>query len=494
MQDQSTQDAQTGDAAHVRFDQAFVVWLKISLLSFGGPAGQIAVMHRLLVEELKWVSETRFLHALNFCMLLPGPEAQQLTIYLGWLLHRVRGGVVAGVMFVLPGALIVLVLSILYVSYQQTMAMGAIFFGVKAAVLAIVVTALWRLAGRILRQARLIAITMASFLASFVFGVPFPLVILGAALTALLWRVPTGGADDKAAESNDTANDTANDTVNDTGGETSGETSGDPADPAAASRGAQPIIDRRVTDHRAAPSNRSALRAAGICAVLWLAPVVILHGWLGAGHIYVQQGMFFSQVAVVTFGGAYAVLSYMAQQTVGHYGWLSAGEMLDGLGMAETTPGPLIMVTQFVGFIGAYRNPGMLDPMLAGTLGALVTTWVTFAPCFLWIFLGAPYIEALRGNRLLATALTGITAAVVGVVLNLAIWFGLRVMFGDLVEVTVPITGQALQLPAIASFDPLASAITVSAFLAIAVFRVGMIKVLTTSACLGLAAGSVGLV
>ncbi|MGB1872413.1 MAG: chromate transporter, partial [Candidatus Puniceispirillaceae bacterium] len=225
----------------------------------------------------------------------------------------------------------------------------------------------------------------------------------------------------------------------------------------------------------------------------WLAPVAILYGWLGAGHIYVQQGLFFSQVAVVTFGGAYAVLSYMAQQTVGHYGWLSAGEMLDGLGMAETTPGPLIMVTQFVGFIGAYRSPGMLDPMLAGCLGALVTTWVTFAPCFLWIFLGAPYIEALRGNRTLAVALTGITAAVVGVILNLAIWFGLRVMFIDLVEVTLPFTGRVLQLPAIASFDPLASAITIGAFLAITVFRAGMISVLATSASLGLVAGSVGL-
>ena len=201
-----------------------------------------------------------------------------------------------------------------------------------------------------------------------------------------------------------------------------------------------------------------------------------------------------SAIAVVTFGGAYAVLSYMAQQTVGHYGWLSAGEMLDGLGMAETTPGPLIMVTQFVGFIGAYRSPGSLDPMLAGTLGALVTTWVTFAPCFLWIFLGAPFIESLRGNRVLATALTGITAAVVGVVLNLALWFGLRVMFGELVEVELPITGSTMELPAIASFDPLASAIAVSAFLAVSLFRVGMIKVLGVSACAGLALGSVGLV
>ena len=458
MQDHSTQQTPADEDTHVRFDQALFVWLKISLLSFGGPAGQIAVMHRLLVEELKWVSEKRFLHALNFCMLLPGPEAQQLTIYLGWLLHRVRGGVVAGVLFVLPGALIVLALSMLYVSYQQTMIMTSMFFGIKAAVLAIVVTALWRLAGRILRHGRLIAITTASFLASFVFGVPFPLVIFGAAVTALLWRVSAK----RAGEDGDDAGDGR-------------------------------VIDRRVARHRATPSSQGALRAALICAILWLAPVLFLYGWLGVGHVYVQQGMFFSQVAVVTFGGAYAVLSYMAQQTVGHYGWLSAGEMLDGLGMAESTPGPLIMVTQFVGFIGAYRSPGMIDPMLAGTLGALVTTWVTFAPCFLWIFLGAPYIEALRDNRVLATALTGITAAVVGVVLNLAIWFGLRVMFTDLVEVTVPLSGQALQLPALASFDPLASGITIVAFMAITIFRVGMIRVLVTSACLGLAAGSVGL-
>jgi len=459
MQDQPSRETSTDDNRQVRFDQALLVWLKISLLSFGGPAGQIAVMHRLLVEELKWVSERRFLHALNFCMLLPGPEAQQLTIYLGWLLHRVRGGVVAGVLFVLPGALIVLALSMLYVTYQQTMAMTSIFFGIKAAVLAIVATALWRLADRILRHGRLMVITAASFLASFVFAVPFPLVILVAALAALLWQVPADGKGDRPDDADE-----------------------------------QGIIDRRIARHGAKPTSRSALRAAFVCAILWLAPVVLLYGWLGAGHIYAQQGLFFSQVAVVTFGGAYAVLSYMAQQTVGHYGWLSAGEMLDGLGMAETTPGPLIMVTQFVGFIGAYRSPGMLDPMLAGTLGALVTTWVTFAPCFLWIFLGAPYIEALRGNRLLATALTGITAAVVGVILNLAIWFGLRVMFTDLVEVTLPVTGRALPLPAIASFDPLASAITIAAFGAIVIFKVGMIRVLATSACLGFAAGSVGLV
>ncbi len=442
----------------VRFNQAVFVWFKISLLSFGGPAGQIAVMHRLLVEELKWVSEKRFLHALNFCMLLPGPEAQQLTIYLGWLLHRVRGGVVAGTLFVLPGALTVLVLSIIYVTYQQEMLVSSIFFGVKAAVLAIVTTALWRLARKILRKKLLIGITIAAFLASFVFAVPFPIVIVGAALATYFF----GEASVQTARSDE--------------------------------EGEARIIDSWVAAG-GSPKPHRAFLVAAICAFLWLAPIAVLYGWLGAGHVYVQEAMFFSKMAVVTFGGAYAVLSYMAQQTVGYYGWISAGEMLDGLGMAETTPGPLIMVTQFVGFMGAYHSPGMLDPMMAGCLGALVTTWVTFAPCFLWIFLGAPYIEALRGNRVLAVALTGITAAVVGVVLNLAIWFGLRVMFVELSDVALlGLDGIAVSLPVLSSFDPLASAILAGALVAIAIFGVGMIKVLAVCAAAGLALGSVGLV
>ena len=442
----------------VSFNQAVFVWFKISLLSFGGPAGQIAVMHRLLVEELKWVSEKRFLHALNFCMLLPGPEAQQLTIYLGWLLHRVRGGVVAGTLFVLPGALTVLVLSIIYVTYQQEMLVSSIFFGVKAAVLAIVTTALWRLARKILRKKLLIGITIAAFLASFVFAVPFPIVIVGAALATYFF----GEASVQTARSDE--------------------------------EGEARIIDSWVAAGGSPKPNR-AFPVAAICAFLWLAPIAVLYGWLGAGHVYVQEAMFFSKMAVVTFGGAYAVLSYMAQQTVGHYGWISAGEMLDGLGMAETTPGPLIMVTQFVGFMGAYHSPGMLDPMMAGCLGALVTTWVKFAPCFLWIFLGAPYIEALRGNWVLAVALTGITAAVVGVVLNLAIWFGLRVMFVELSDVALlGLDGIAVSLPVLSSFDPLASAILAGALVAIAVFGVGMIKVLAVCAAAGLALGSVGLI
>lgn len=439
----------------ISLSKAIFVWLKISLLSFGGPAGQIAVMHRILVDELKWISERRFLHALNFCMLLPGPEAQQLTIYLGWLLHRVRGGIIAGVLFVVPGAAAMLAFSIIYVTYQQEMAVTSLFFGIKAAVLAIVVTAVWRLSRKILQRRLLVGIMAASFLASFVFAVPFPLIILGAALAGFL-RSSADENDDQPVSENQ---------------------------------------NERAIDSMAAsgkrPQRLTSLRVILVCGTLWLGPVWLLYGVFGAGHIFTQQGLFFSQVAVVTFGGAYAVLAYMAQQTVGHYGWLTAGEMLDGLGMAETTPGPLIMVTQFVGFVGAYRAPGMLDPLLAGSLGALVTTWVTFAPCFLWIFLGAPYVEALRGNRVLARALTGITAAVVGVVLNLAVWFGLRVMFAELGEGMGGVI--AVQLPVLDSFDPLASAIMIAALLAISVFRVGMITVLTSCSGLGLALGFAGL-
>ena len=451
-------EGQPAKQRDIKFANAIIVWLKISLLSFGGPAGQIAVMHRLLVDELKWVSEKRFFHALNFCMLLPGPEAQQLTIYLGWLLHRVRGGVVAGLLFVLPGALTVLVLSMIYVSYQQAMAVSSIFFGVKAAVLAIVTTALWRLARKILQKKLLVGITIMAFLVTFVFAVPFPIVIAGAALAAYFFGEMPAQTDGMDAEGDGRA------------------------------------IDSRIAAG-GSPKPHQALFIAVFCACLWLVPVAVLYCWLGAGNVFVQEAMFFSQVAVVTFGGAYAVLSYMAQQAVGHFGWLSAGEMLDGLGMAETTPGPLIMVTQFVGFMGAYRSPGVLDPMIAGCLGALVTTWVTFAPCFLWIFLGAPFIEALRGNRALGLALTGIMAAVVGVVLNLAIWFGLRVMFEDLADVKLTGSGGiTLSVPVLSSFDPLASAITAGALLAITRFGVGMIKVLAVSAATGLAVGSVGLV
>lgn len=456
----------------VPFRDAVRVWLKISLLSFGGPAGQIAVMHRLLVDELKWVSERRFLDALNFCMLLPGPEAQQLTIYLGWLLHRVRGGLVAGILFVLPGALTVLGLSMIYVHYQQAMAVGAVFFGVKAAVLAIVVTAVWRLAKRVLHRRLLMGIALLSFLASFVFSVPFPLVIIGAALAGFLFGASDtddddyGGADDDGQARRD----------------------GNSASSRAIDQMA--MVARRPTWQRSA-------QVIVICGLVWLGPVVGMFWMLGPAHIFTQQGLFFSQVAVVTFGGAYAVLAYIAQQAVNNYGWLASGEMLDGLGMAETTPGPLILVTQFVGFMGAYRNPGLLDPMLAGTLGAVVTTWVTFAPCFLWIFLGAPYIESLRSNRVLARLLSGITAAIVGVMLNLAIWFGLQVMFSQMLSVSGPgyvMQSVTLQLPVLSSFDLLAGIIALLSLCALGLLRAGVVTVLVVSAAAGLGASFAGLI
>ena len=452
---------------NIPFRMAVFVWLKISLLSFGGPAGQIAVMHRLLVDELKWVSERRFLDALNFCMLLPGPEAQQLTIYLGWLLHRVRGGVVAGLLFILPGAVTVLALSMAYVHYQQAPAMGAAFFGIKAAVLAIVLSAVWRLSRRVLHQRLLLVIALASFLSSFVFGVPFPLVIAGAALAGYLFSgrgERTGDAPDDAVQEDGMT-------------------------------GMRPV-DWIVSRYQR-PTWQKSLLVLMICGCIWLVPLFGLFLVLGPSHIFTQQGLFFSQVAVVSFGGAYAVLSYMAQQAVTHYGWLTPSEMLDGLGMAETTPGPLIMVTQFVGFLGGYRNPGLLDPILAGTIGATVTTWVTFAPCFLWIFLGAPYIESVRSNRALTRALSGITAAVVGVVLSLAILFGLQVLFTAMADATALgslATMIAMRLPVLSSFDPAAAAISILSLLAIIVFGAGIITVIAASAAAGLVASAAGLV
>ena len=451
----------------IPFRMAVFVWLKISLLRFGGPAGQFAVMHRLLVDELKWVSERRFLDALNFCMLLPGPEAQQLTIYLGWLLHRVRGGVVAGLLFIMPGAVTVLALSMAYVHYQQAPAMGAAFFGIKAAVLAVVLSAVWRLSHRVLHQRLLLLIALASFLSSFVFGVPFPLVIAGAALAGYLFSgrgKRTGDAPDDAVQEDGMT-------------------------------GMRPV-DWIVSRYQR-PTWQKSLLVLMICGCIWLVPLFGLFLLLGPSHIFTQQGLFFSQVAVVSFGGAYAVLSYMAQQAVTHYGWLTPSEMLDGLGMAETTPGPLIMVTQFVGFLGGYRNPGLLDPILAGTIGAAVTTWVTFAPCFLWIFLGAPYIESVRSNRALTRALSGITAAVVGVVLSLAILFGLQVLFTAMADATALgslATMIAMRLPVLSSFDPAAAAISILSLLAIIVFRAGIITVIAASAAAGLVASAAGLV
>ena len=448
---------QNSEASHgIGFGEAFRTWLKISLLSFGGPAGQIAMMHRILVDEKKWISENRFLHALNYCMLLPGPEAQQLAVYLGWLLHRTWGGIVAGVLFVLPGAVIVLLLSILYAGYQDLSIVEAIFFGIKAAVLAVVIEAVLRIGKKVLKNEIMVAIAAVAFIGIYFFEIPFPLIVFGAGLVGFLGGklYPAKFEIIKGKEADD-----------------------DTAAPAL-----DHALDNGSMDH-VVPSMARAVKVSVFCLLLWFGPVAALAVTFGVGHVYVQEGIFFSKMAVVTFGGAYAVLAYMAQQAVNTYGWLNPGEMLDGLGMAETTPGPLIMVVQFVGFMGAYRNPGAFDPMVAGMLGALLTTWVTFVPCFLWIFLGAPYIETLRGNRSLSTALSGITAAIVGVILNLAVWFSLHVMFGELHEIHK--LGMKFQIPNWQTLDPWALAIAVGALVAMQRFKVGMITTLAASATLG---------
>lgn len=396
-------------AALVPFSEAVRVWNRVGMQSFGGPAGQISVMHRILVDEKRWVSESRFLHALNYCMLLPGPEAQQLATYIGWLLHGTRGGLIAGLLFLLPGFLAILALSILYALFQNVGPVAALFFGLKAAVLAVVVQAVVRIGKRVLKNGVMLAIAASAFVGIFFFDVPFPIIIVSATVIGLV---------------GDRVRPSAFEIIKGHQAKSDGGASASPVADA---------LDRYPPAHTL-PSRARALRVLGVCLALWGLPIALLLSLLGAGHVFSEESIFFSKAAVVTFGGAYAVLAYIAQQAVERYGWLLPGEMLDGLGMAETTPGPLIQVVQFVGFMGAYRHPGTLDPMVAGILGSVITTWVTFVPCFLWIFLGAPFIEALRGKRWLNAGLSTITAAVVGVVLNLAIWFALHTLFAEVDE------------------------------------------------------------
>jgi chromate transporter len=442
----------------ILFAAAVRVWLRVAALSFGGPAGQIAVMHRILVEEKRWLGERRFLHALNFCMLLPGPEAQQLTVYIGWLLHKTKGGLVAGTLFVLPGMIAIMALSWLYAAFGKLALVTALFFGLKAAVLAIVLEAVLRIGRRALANGTMVALAAAAFVAIFVFDVAFPLIILAAALIGWL-----GGRAGLAAFHLGSGH-----------GRIGSQQVAD----------AESVLGEELPAHARPPLSWS-LKVAATILVLWLAPTAVLALSLGQHHVFTEIALFFSKMAVVTFGGAYAVLAYVAQAAVGTYGWLAPGEMLDGLGLAETTPGPLIMVTQFVGFMAAFRDPGALPPLLAGTLGGLLTTWVTFTPCFLWIFLGAPFVETLRGNRALSAALSTITAAVVGVILNLAVWFGLHVLFG---EVRMVRFGPAtIDVPVPSTLDLPALVLTACALIAIFRLRIGMIPVLAGSAGLGVA-------
>jgi chromate transporter len=434
------------------------------MLSFGGPAGQIAVMHRIVVEEKRWIGEARFLHALNFCMLLPGPEAQQLTIYLGWLMHQRRGGLVAGVLFILPGMLAVMVLSCIYALYGEVDVVAAMFFGLKAAVLAIVLQAVVRIGKKALRNSVMATLAGLSFMGIFFFDIPFPVIIIAAAMIgALSGRFGAqsflgGGA-----------------IATDGGG---------------AGRG-NSILGETVPDH-ARPGASRVLGISIVLLLLWATPVIGLVLFLGPGNVFVDISVFFSKMAVVTFGGAYAVLAYVAQAAVETYGWLEPGEMLDGLGLAETTPGPLIMVTQFVGFLGAFRDAGGLTPLVAGVLGGLLTTWVTFVPCFLWIFMGAPYVEQLRQSQMLSAAFAAITAAVVGVILNLAVWFALHVMFKDVGIFEA--FGLRVAVPDLMTLDPIAVALVVTALIAVFVFRVGMIALLGAAAVVGLGLLGVGVI
>ena len=450
--------------APVTLGQAFWVWLRIAALSFGGPAGQIAVMHRILVEEKRWIGEQRFLHALNYCMLLPGPEAQQLATYIGWLLHKTKGGVIAGTLFVLPGMVSIMALSWIYVLYGKLGFVAALFFGLKAAVLAVVLQAVVRIGGRALRSGASRVLAAAAFVLIFFLGVPFPLLILAAGLIG--WLAGRSGSSAFKGGGH--------------GGSKGGAVIAD----------ADTLLGEELPAHAHA-SWRETSRTVVTCLLLWLVPVAVLVLLLGPGNVFSSIAIFFSKMAVATFGGAYAVLAYVAQQAVEEYHWLTPGEMLDGLGMAETTPGPLIMVLQFVGFLGAYRAPGMLSPLLAGTLGGLLATWVTFLPCFLWIFLGAPYIERLRGNAAVSGALSAITAAVVGVVLNLALWFAIHTLFRQTLPVDLgPIRFAA---PVAASIDLWAVVLASAAIVAVFVLRAGVIVTLAATSAAGIVLHLLGL-
>ena len=440
--------------AHPSFAEATRTWLKIGLLGFGGPAGQIALMHKIVVEEKRWIGEERFLHALNYCMLLPGPEAQQLATYIGWLLHRTWGGVVAGTLFVLPGFLVILALSTVYALFHGTPALETLFFGLKAAVLAVVVEAVLRVGRRALKNRIMVALAGLAFVAIFFLGVPFPLIVLAAAVIGLIGGRLRPDLFLPAAKAG-----------------------------AAAAGAADAALDAGLDHTR--PSLGRALRVLLLWGGLWAALPLLLVAIFGTTSIFAPIATFFSKMAVVTFGGAYAVLAYVAQQAVETLGWLRPGEMLDGLAMAETTPGPLILVLTYVGFLAAYRAPAGLDPLAAAFVGATLTTWVTFVPCFLWIFLGAPYIEKVRHSRPLQAALSAVTAAVVGVILNLAVWFALHALFAEVGEAALgPLR---FSLPVLSSLDPWAALLAVGAMLAMFRFHVGMLPTLAGCAVAGAA-------
>jgi chromate transporter len=383
------------DSQHPTFSEAFRFWLKLGFISFGGPTGQIAIMHHEIVDQKKWISESRFLHALNFCMLLPGPEATQLAIYIGWLLHRTWGGIVAGALFVLPAMFILWTLSYIYAAYGKIAWIASVFYGLKPAVMAIVAFAVIRIGSKVLKNEVMWFIATIAFAAIYFFHTPFPFIIIGAGIIGYaggkIWKekfnVVKGHQESEA------------------------------------------LLEPSLPHTK--PSWRRSLRVLLACLTCWFTPLLLISFWQGTDSVWFREGVFFSKAAMITFGGAYAVLPYVAQEAVEKFQWLSTPQMMDGLGLAETTPGPLIMVLQFVGFMGGWHHPSNLSPLLSATLGAFITTWTTFVPCFLWILLGAPYIEQLRGNLKLGNILSAITAAVVGVILNLAVWFGIHTLLPD---------------------------------------------------------------
>ena len=440
----------------IPFRDALRAWFAISLQTFGGPAGQIAVMQRSLVDEKRWIGQQRFLHALNYCMILPGPEAQQLAVYVGWLLNGTPGGIMAGGLFVLPGAVAMLGLSAIYVAYGTTTLVTSLFSGLAPAVLAIVAQAVVRVGKRALNRRSLVVVAVGSFLALTLFSISFPLVILVAGLAGwVIARRTRPPADTPVKESRTDS-------------------------------GLPPVVPDESL-HTERPSGRRTLKILVMGLLAWFAPVILVVLTTGSGSTLTTQGLFFSGTAVVTFGGAYAVLSFVAQRAVNVFHWLTPGEMVRGLALAETTPGPLIMVVQFVAFVGAYRNPGTLNPWIAAVIGALLTTWVTFVPSFLFIFLGAPYVERLRGNASISAVLTGITAAVVGVIANLAFFFSLHTLFTEthLYQWGIVRVG----LPLLASLNLTAMTIAFAAGVMIFQFKWPVLRTIGVCALLGILTG-----
>jgi len=437
----------------VAFREAFRFWLKLGFVNFGGPTGQIAIMHDELVVKRRWISNGRFLHALSYCTLLPGPEAQQLAIYVGWLLHKVKGGIVAGVLFVLPGFFLILALSWAFVVHGDVWWVAAIFSGLRAAVIGIVAAAGIRIGTRALRNPLMVGVAVAAFVGIFFLHVAFPVVIICAGVIGLAAGSRWPGTFLVVREADDQEGDVA-------------------------------IRDEGPAPTHTRISMRRGLIVLAVGLAAWLAPLAVIALWRGSGDTLTEMSFFFSKAALVTFGGAYAVLAYINQAAVLRYGWLLPGQMVAGLGLAETTPGPLIMVTEFVGYVGAYRNPGSLDPAVAGALGAIVATWATFAPCFLWIFLGAPFIERLRGNARLSAGLSTITAAVVGVIANLAVTFGILTLFERVRNAEM--FGGSVPVPAVSSIDPFVAGVAVAAFIGMWRFRWNVLWIVMGAALAGL--------